>query len=143
MTAASTPMDLEPLAALTYVSLGQLETRKKLRAVPLFAPLSDATIGIIAGVVDKVMFAAGVPIIKRGDQGDTLYIIDSGTVVCTDLDGGAKELKLHAGSLFGERALLSNEPRAATAKYDAAHSPNCAALGAPPLESTKAPAAWK
>ena len=34
ITPTTQPVDLAPLAALTYASLGQLETRKKLRQVP-------------------------------------------------------------------------------------------------------------
>jgi U3 small nucleolar RNA-associated protein 19 len=35
MTAATTKVDLEPLGALTYAALGQLETRKRLRTAPV------------------------------------------------------------------------------------------------------------
>ena len=52
-------------------------------------------------------------IIRKGDLGSTFYIITSGQVTCTGLDQG-KDLELGPDNYFGERALMYNEPRAAT-----------------------------
>ena len=45
MGAMAQPVDLEPLAALSYASIGQLETRKKLREVPLAVRAPAALFG--------------------------------------------------------------------------------------------------
>ena len=50
MTATTPPIEIEPLAALTYQSLGQLETRKKLRGVPL---ATRAPRGLLADPIDS------------------------------------------------------------------------------------------
>ena len=64
-----------------------------------------------------VKYPAGVEIIKKGDVGSTFYIIKEGSVVCTDIGAGARkfpDVDLGVGKYFGERALISKDPRAAT-----------------------------
>jgi len=63
----------------------------------------------------------GIDIIRQGDEGDCLYIIDSGTVEIfvrrgesTPGDKGKQVLTLGSGGLFGELALMYAAPRAAT-----------------------------
>jgi CRP-like cAMP-binding protein len=54
-------------------------------------------------------------IIKEGDPGDIFYIIESGSVdVFIEKVGNTPVATLSAGQYFGEMALLSNEPRAAS-----------------------------
>jgi cAMP-dependent protein kinase regulator len=57
-------------------------------------------------------------VIKQGDDGDNLYIIDNGELECYRYSQKTKEdtlLRLYApGDAFGELALLYNAPRAAT-----------------------------
>jgi len=63
-------------------------------------------------------FSVGEKIFKQGDKGDAFYIIISGSVslLQSALFGGASELiKLKPNSYFGEKALLEEAPRAATA----------------------------
>ena len=45
MTAMTSRIDLEPLAELTYASIGQLETRKKLREVAVAWRTPNALFG--------------------------------------------------------------------------------------------------
>ena len=67
---------------------------------------------------------SGEIIIKEGDPGDVLFIVESGELTCTKvIDGSVKTLKKYnVGDVFGELALLYNAPRAATIKAD---SPSC------------------
>lgn len=37
---------------------------------------------IIAAAVEEKKYNAGVVVIKQGDQGDNLYIVESGTLSC-------------------------------------------------------------
>jgi len=98
---------------LANVSDGQLhEYEEFLINVELLAPLSGRERAKIAEALEEVEFAPGEDIVKQGEQGDTMFILRHGTVRCS-IDG--EEVKVYApGEYFGERALLKDEPRAAT-----------------------------
>eukprot|EP01006_Ploeotia_vitrea_P037740 TRINITY_DN66166_c3_g2_i1.p1 TRINITY_DN66166_c3_g2~~TRINITY_DN66166_c3_g2_i1.p1 ORF type:complete len:811 (+),score=504.52 TRINITY_DN66166_c3_g2_i1:84-2435(+) len=98
---------------LANVSDKQLtEYEAFLKKVELLAPLSSSERSKIAEALEEVDFAPGATIIKQGDPGDSMYIVRSGKASCT-IDG--TEVKTYGkGDYFGERALLKNEPRAAT-----------------------------
>lgn len=62
-------------------------------------------------------YHGGETIIRKGDHGDTFFMVKSGDVVCTDigtLNQPVDDLALSSGDFFGERALLMSEPRAAS-----------------------------
>jgi cAMP-dependent protein kinase regulator len=84
----------------------------------MFAPLDDTAFNIIIGAMKEVTIAEGEKIINRGDDGDVLYVIESGIFDCSikDPDGeGDKVVKTCiVGDVFGELALLYNAKRAAT-----------------------------
>ncbi|KDO27487.1 AGC protein kinase [Saprolegnia parasitica CBS 223.65] len=64
----------------------------------------------IVDVLRMEYFGAGATIIRQGDEGNTFYMIVQGTVLCSS-DNDEHLVTLHAGQYFGERALLTNEPR--------------------------------
>merc|ERR1712178_454731 len=70
--------------------------------------------------MQKVSFAAGQTVITEGEDGDVLYVVETGKLACSKvLQPGAEptHLKDYApGEAFGELALLYNAPRAATIK---------------------------
>jgi cAMP-dependent protein kinase regulator len=81
--------------------------------------LDDYSIHKVANVMTPVQFEAGTVIMKKGDTNANLfYILQSGSVKCTEVGAGDAQyqnLELHAqGDFFGERALITGEPRAAT-----------------------------
>ena len=63
----------------------------------------------------------GEVVIKEGDDGDNLFVVESGTLTCTKvIQGVSTKLKAYQpGEAFGELALLYNAPRAATITADA------------------------
>jgi cAMP-dependent protein kinase regulator len=73
-------------------------------------PASDYA--ALAKVSTQQNYGPGQTIIKQGDEGDSLYIISKG-IVKVDVDG--KQVgKMTVGECVGDRALLRDEPRAAT-----------------------------
>lgn len=67
----------------------------------------------------------GDTVISQGEDGDLLYIVESGTLTCTRVNSDSPDpvflKEYQQGEVFGELALLYNAPRAATivAKGDA------------------------
>ncbi|KAF0699346.1 Aste57867_10062 [Aphanomyces stellatus] len=99
------------------------ECKKFLRNVPLLQELTDNQMSQLANVVQMVAFKQGERIITKGEKGNVLYIIKSGTVVCSDAGDASKaveSVRISDGEYFGERALMTHEPRAAnvTAETD-------------------------
>ncbi len=71
----------------------------------------------LSEAVREVSYTIDDVIIRKGDIGDALFFIKEGLVRCTDIGtGGSKtrDIMLEPGKVFGERALLLDEPRAAT-----------------------------
>jgi CRP-like cAMP-binding protein len=68
--------------------------------------------------VQPVQFPSGREIFRMGDKGDALYLIEKGQV--SIVAGGTKDkvsalAEIGPGNSFGEMALLTGEPRSATA----------------------------
>lgn len=83
-----------------------------LREVSLFKEVSDELLAELAAYAEEERFTPGQLIIKKGEIGDTMYIIVSGKVVVKD---GSKILaEFGDRQIFGELAVLSPEPRSAS-----------------------------
>ena len=89
-----------------------------LKAVSLFSELSDDELRNVSQQAEVVNFVRDAFICKEGQQADSMFIIKSGIVqiFCDDGKGGRKILThLKLGEYFGEMALLTEEPRTASA----------------------------
>jgi CPA1 family monovalent cation:H+ antiporter len=88
-----------------------------LARVPFFQGLSESDFG---RVVDALVPRTVLPkeqVIRQGERGTSLFLISRGVVAVIVAQPGEKPKRvaaLHAGEFFGEMALLTNEPRAAT-----------------------------
>jgi cGMP-dependent protein kinase len=82
-----------------------------LSKVEILTNLGTEQIAAITSALERLPFAAGEQIIHQGDAGDIFYIIESGSVTCTDQNGRSADISLPAGSYFGELALLTAKPR--------------------------------
>jgi MFS family permease len=83
-----------------------------LRTVTLFSPLPEPTIERLARALVRVDHRAGDVVIREGDPGDRMYVIESGTVEVTK--EGRHVASLGPSDYVGEIALLRYVPRTAT-----------------------------
>jgi len=90
-----------------------------LRAVPLFAGLPGEALGRLATGTRLARYATGEVVIRQGDAGSELFVIQSGEVAVWVHDKSAKEAevqRLGRGAFFGEMSLLAGDPRTATVR---------------------------
>jgi putative ABC transport system ATP-binding protein len=87
-----------------------------LSRVPAFAQLPPDALAKVADKMGREHFAAGARIIEEGEVGDKFYIIAKGAVdVVHKRDGEERAVaRLVVGDFFGERALMTDEPRNAS-----------------------------
>lgn len=96
----------------------QTENDKKdlLKGVKIFSPLDPTDINKLVHTMVPRVFEAGEYIVKKGEEGDTFYVIQEGKVRVTDITMGSTKYEdqvLGPGDYFGERALVHKEPRSA------------------------------
>ena len=49
----------------------------------MFSALNPTELGIVIDAIQNIRFPAGQPVIKEGDDGEDLYVVESGTLACT------------------------------------------------------------
>jgi CRP-like cAMP-binding protein len=105
------------------LSPGKLSINTFIKSLPIFHSLSEAQCSKLAQLVTRVVFKPDEVIIKQGTEGAVFYIIEQGSVSVykkANLDDGEDEFygksvgQMTSGDCFGERALITKEPRAAT-----------------------------
>ena len=82
----------------------------------MFNNLDANEFKVVVSAIEEANFETGASVITEGEQGDCMYVLESGSLECTKVINGTKtHLKNYeAGEGFGELALLYNAPRAAT-----------------------------
>lgn len=89
-----------------------------IRAVPMFADLSDDEIEELWRSAERVKATTGEVIIAEGTPGDRLYIVLSGALEVTKREGG-RDITLatrRPGEVLGEMSLLEQAPRTASVR---------------------------
>lgn len=97
--------DQEPIASINF------------DAVPLFACLPETARERILKNLKARHFEAGSAIIDRGETGDDVFILHSGTVQVINYSDSGRMVSyatLEPDSVFGELAVIDGKPRSAT-----------------------------
>ena len=107
---------LHPAGVAEGVESTTTRLQRALRGIDLFRPLSDDELRAAAARFRPLHYAGGEKIIEEGAPGDSFFLVDNGEVqVSKKMGGFPRELaRLMEGQFFGEMALLTGEPRAAT-----------------------------
>jgi cAMP-dependent protein kinase regulator len=82
----------------------------------MFNSQSAENLNVIADAMTEKIVPADVTLVKQGDEGDVMWVIEGGQLQCfKKIDGEEKLVKTcKRGDVFGELALLYNCPRAAS-----------------------------
>eukprot|EP01092_Planopodium_desertum_P013212 TRINITY_DN6303_c0_g1_i4.p1 TRINITY_DN6303_c0_g1~~TRINITY_DN6303_c0_g1_i4.p1 ORF type:complete len:388 (+),score=30.05 TRINITY_DN6303_c0_g1_i4:38-1201(+) len=121
---ARTDVRLWALDRVTYRRKLMNATKKKrslyesfLARVPILSQLNKYERLTVADALQEASFKEGEVIVRQGERGDIFYIILEGEVSVTQKqsDGVTREVaRLKTSDYFGEIALLTERPRAAT-----------------------------
>ncbi|QDU64796.1 putative MscS family protein.1 precursor [Planctomycetes bacterium Pan216] len=95
------------------------ERRTVLRELPLFVSLSDQAIDRLASMAETRLYSDGEAIIRQGDEGDELFVIEQGDVRISSGIENKESLtitQLGPGTYFGEMSLMTGARRTATVR---------------------------
>ncbi len=96
-----------------------MNTPSPLAHIPLFARLDPAGLKALQAGMRRQEIKAHDVVFWFGDRGDTLYIVDQGSVAITAPDVRGEHVLLDTlgpGGMFGELSLLDGGPRSATVR---------------------------
>jgi CRP-like cAMP-binding protein len=82
-----------------------------LKGFPSFAGLDREDLDDILRTGQQVSFGAGEDLVKRGDPGDAMYILLSGSA---EVDVGGRFHRIEPGDFLGEMAVMAGKKRMAT-----------------------------
>jgi uncharacterized membrane protein len=89
-----------------------------LSELKFFELLDDDDRATLAEVIDRLDLEEGSVLFQVGEPGDELYVVRDGSMELFVKDTAGQKIVLHTahtGDMFGELALLDDEPRSATA----------------------------
>jgi CRP-like cAMP-binding protein len=87
-----------------------------LRLIDLFCTLTEGEMNKICTQMRPTLLESGIPVVRQGDSGDSLYIVHEGLLKVTiENDHGVTEVgRVRPGQFFGEMSLMTGAPRSAT-----------------------------
>jgi hypothetical protein len=117
------PAEVHLIAEMPYKGPGKIDrellrmraiTAALIEQVPFFRNASSEFLRDLIPRLDEREFAAGDVIVHEGDVGDEMYFLTKGQVEALRGDPPQRLTVLREGSFFGELAILTDAPRAAT-----------------------------
>ena len=84
---------------------------------PFFGGLSDASLDLLVSMLVERRFDAGATVVAEGEQGRSMFVDLSGTLVVSKLGDAGRVLRmsgLEPGDFFGEMTLIEMQNRSAT-----------------------------
>ena len=90
--------------------------------LPLFASMNESEVAEITKSLYTRSYAPGVPIVRSGDAGNAMYIIENGEAAVSL--GGGRTTILKEGDFFGEMAMLERRRH----KHDVIATTRCRVL---------------
>lgn len=93
-------------------------TLDAIRSVPLFASLTDEAAADLRKLLEGRRATAGTVLFRAGDDGDAMYLVESGRVRISVTDADHEEIvvaELARGDFFGEMAIIDGKKRSADA----------------------------
>ena len=94
-------------------------TLEALRSVPLFASLDDDSARDLRNLLSEEDVPQNTRLFRQGDNGDAMYLIESGRVRISIRDHDKQEVtlaELAQGDFFGEMSIIDGRQRSADAK---------------------------
>jgi small-conductance mechanosensitive channel len=88
-----------------------------IQRIPIFAGMTAEELRTLSSMSKKRLIIVGVPLLRQGDSGDSLFILRDGLLEVRVSKDGQPETAvacIHPGNFFGERSLLLGEPRSAS-----------------------------
>jgi CRP-like cAMP-binding protein len=95
------------------------QRQRAMRCLDFFGHLSAEVLRRLATRARTRMYAALEIIIQQGDQGEELFVLESGEAVVSVASPGEAPIevaRLNPGNFFGEMSALTGEPRRATVR---------------------------
>jgi CRP-like cAMP-binding protein len=106
----------------TNIKEKRKKKRKYFREADIFKPLDDENLEMLMSESSHWFYGRGEHIVKQSESGDSVYLILEGSAgVYVEIPGKKEPVivgHLSSGDFFGEKSLLTGEPRGASVKAE-------------------------